>query len=155
AGRYQEAVQYLEKLKRESKGPTFEYQETLAYAYYGAKDWGKARQAFLEIKNNTAYDEEERTGAEKMLVVLKMDERLEKGTAALKASDITTARVLLAELEHDFPTDHDVFAFRCQVMAKTGHSKEALEELLRRRVEAAQKHQLFLYMDTLADVYME
>ena len=44
------AVDFLEKMKRESKAPAFEYQETLAYAYYGAKDWTRARQAFLEME---------------------------------------------------------------------------------------------------------
>lgn len=155
AGRYDEAVAFLEGLKSRSKEPAFEYQETLAYAYYGAKNWTKARAAFREIKDSEAYDEEQRIGAEKMLVILKLDERIEKGLAALKSADITTARVLLEELEREFPNDRDVFAYRCLLMSKTGHSKEALEMLLRMRVEAARRHQLFLEMDTLADVYME
>lgn len=155
AGRYDEAVAFLEKMKIQSNAPTFEYQETLAYAYYGAKKWGKAHAAFREIKDNTAYDEEQRIGAEKMLVVLKLDERVEQALAALSVSDVTTAQVLLEELERDFPHDHDVFALRCLVMVKTGHSKEALERLLSMRVEAARRHQLFTEMDILADVYME
>jgi tetratricopeptide (TPR) repeat protein len=155
AGRYADAVELLEKLKAESKTPDFEHQEMLAYAYYGAKQWTQARQAFLEIRDGAGYSEESRAGAEKMLGVLKVDERLEKGTTALKSSDVTTAKQLLEELERDFPKDRDVFAFRCLVMAKTGQSKEALEMLLRMRVEAANKGELFMEMDTLADVYME
>lgn len=155
AGRYSEAVEMLEKMKNRSNTPAFEYQETLAYAYYGAKNWGKAHAAFREIKDNTAYDEEQRIGAEKMLVVLKLDERIEQAMAALNVADITTAQVLLEELERDFPHDRDVFALRCIVMAKTGHSKEALEMLLRMRVEASRRRQLFMEMDTLADIYME
>lgn len=155
AGRYDDAVQFLEGMKKKNTAGAFPYQETLAYAYYGKKDFSNARRLFREIKDSTAYDPEMRIGAEKMLVVLRMDEKIEVGAEALKKNEIESARKLLTELEQEFPNNPDVFAYRCLFMAKTGKSREALEMLLRMRNEAARKRELFKEMDTLADIYME
>ena len=154
AGQHAESIRFLERLKRRSKGDTFPYQETLAFAYYGAKDFRMARSAFLEIVRGT-YDEEMRTGAKQMLVTLRMDEKLERGNAALKAGHFITAKTVLAELEKEFPKEPDVFAYRCMVMAKTGKADEALELLLQKRQAAADRGVLFTEMDTLADLYAE
>ncbi len=154
AGRHAESIAFLQKLKSRSKVEAFPHQEALAFAYYGAKDFKRARQAFLEIKNGP-YEQQMRTGAEEMLVTLSLDEKLERGNEALKQGDITAAKVILEQVEREFPKNADVFAFRCLVMAKSGQSQEALDMLLKLRNEAATQGRLFTELDTLADVYVE
>lgn len=154
AGHHAEAIHFLQDKKERSLGNAFLYQESLAFAYYGAKDYTHARQAFMEIKGG-AYDAETQVGADQMLATIRLDEMLDRGGKALKQSDLTTAKLVLEEAEREFPRNPDVFAYRFLVMAKSGHSEEALNKLLQMKQDAAEHGRLFTELDTLADVHAE
>lgn len=154
AGRFDESIRYLEGLReRQQEGP-FAYLDQLAFTHYGAKNFAEARRLFQEVKDG-AYPEPTRTLASQMLNAIRMDEKLEKGSAALKKNDLTTAMEILEEVEREFPKDPDVFAFRCLVEAKSGQSAEVLERLRTLQQEAASRGEVFKSMDTLADVQLE
>ena len=155
AGRYPEAVKMLEEMKSKSIVKPFAYQETLAYAYLGAKQKDKARAAFQEVVDSSDFDETTREDAAKALRYMVLNDKIERGQLALEKGDPATAQRLLKELEHEFPGDDEVLGYRAIVLAKTGRSKEALELMLRYREKAARDGHLFTQMDALADVYAE
>lgn len=154
AGQFNESIRFLEDLKdRQAEGP-FAHLDLLAFTQYGAKNFSEARRVFNEVKAGP-YPEPTRTLASQMLNTIRMDEKLEKGSAALKKNDLTAAMDILVELEKEFPKAPDVFAFRCLVEAKSGQSAEVLERLRALQQEAASKGEVFKGMDTLADVQLE
>ena len=155
AGRYADAVKMLETMKGKSAAKPFEYQETLAYAYLGAKQYNRARTAFQEVIDDKSFDEATRKDAAVALRRMGLQDKIERGQAALERGDAATAKALLRDLDHDFPGDDEVVGYRAIVLAKTGHAKEALELLLRYREKAAREHRLFTQMGALADVYAE
>lgn len=154
AGKFNESIRFLEDLKdRQPVGP-FTYLDQLAFTHYGAKHFSEARRAFKAVKDGP-YPEPARILATQMLKTIRMDEKLERGSTALKKNDLTTAMNVLAEVEKEFPKDPDVFAFRCLVEAKSGQSAEVLARLRALQEEANSKGEVFASMDTLADVQLE
>jgi len=155
AGQHAEAVAYLKELKSKNARHTFEYQDDLGDAYLLLKDYDSARQMYRELLDDPEAEEGDKGEAQKMLSSIDVTEKVEEGLKALQDKDVTRAAAILAELEVEHPGNEEVFGYRCLVMAKTGHSEEALRLLQERRSIAAGKKELFMHLDTLGDVHLE
>ena len=155
ARRYDDAVKFLQGLKAKSKDKTWPWEPTLAFAYYGARRYDDAIAAFREIMKNPAHDPIARIEAEEMILEISVGREIERGIFALQRADVPQAQAVLTLLERDFPTHRDVLGYRAIFLAKTGRSREALELLFAKKVEADKQGLPFSQQDALADVYLE
>lgn len=154
ARRYPEAVSMLESMKSKSGAKDWPWQPTLAYAYYGMKNYEQAIDAFREVQKSAATDPATRLEAETMILEIRVDREVEKGMAALERGDFALAEDELKTLERDFPTHQDVLGYKAIVLAKTGHPAEAFAVLEARKREVEAQGLPFMQQDALADVYL-
>ncbi|MBL9115475.1 MAG: tetratricopeptide repeat protein [Verrucomicrobiaceae bacterium] len=154
ARRYDDAIDYLEKMKRGAGRGAWPWQPTLAFAYYGAKRFDEAVDAFREIKNNREYDQTSRLEAESMILEIGVSREVEKGLAAINRSDMATAEASLKRLEKNNPNHADTLGFKAIVLAKQGRSDEALSLLNRKKSEMESQGLAFTQADSMADVYV-
>ncbi len=156
ADMYEEAIDYLTVMKSKAGNPVgWPWEPTLAYAYYGARRFDDASDHFRTISASTAYDPVTRMDAESMLVEIKVTQIVMDGLAGIDQGQKSRAEGALARLEADFPNHPDTLGYRAVLLAKNGHTDEALQLLMAKKTEATAQGLPFTQQDALADVYLE
>ncbi len=156
ARRYDDAIAMLLDLKRKHKGPgAWPWQPTLAFAFYGARRHNEAIAAFRAIQSDKGFDPVTRFEAETMILEIAVDREIESGMAALKRADYPAAKAVLNTLTRDFPAHPDTLGYHAIYLAKTGHGKEALAMLRKKKAEVAAQGLPFSQQDAIADVHLE
>lgn len=155
-GHSTDAVAMLLRMRREQGDvQPWPWLPELAFSYYGARDFDRAIATFREIQKNKEFDDVTRREAESMIVDIQVARLIETGTYALDCADNKKAAEVLATLERDYKTHREVLGYRALFLAKTGHSDQALKELLAQKQKDAAQQLPFSQQDALADVYLE
>ena len=154
-GRYNDVITKLLELKAKNTSKIFAYQESLAFAYYGAKKYPLARAAFAELLADPGVDAASRKEATEAIDSMELEDQVALGDKALEKGDTSTAKRILDNLERRWPEDDQVLGLRAMWMHKTGRSADAVQFLLIYQRRAKQKHEAFGAQDTLADLYVE
>lgn len=154
-GRYSDVIAKLLELKAKHTTKVFAYQETLAFAYYGAKKYPEARAAFAKMLADPELDADSRNEALETVGSMDLEDRITLANNALGKGDTQSAKRILDQLERRWPEDDQVLGLRAMWMHKTGHSADAVKFLLIYQKRAQQRHEAFGAQDTLGDLYVE
>ncbi|MCB1208719.1 MAG: hypothetical protein KDK97_05310, partial [Verrucomicrobiales bacterium] len=155
ASLYDRAVDFLTEMKRKEGNPEgWAWEPTLAYAYYGGRKFDEALGRFQAISASPAYDPVTRMDADSMLVEIKVTQIVMDGMSGIEQGQKSRAEAALKRLETDYPNHPDTLGYRALLLAKNGHSDEALQLLMAKKSEAVAQGLPFTQQDSVADVYL-
>jgi len=156
ARRYDEAIAFLKSLRAKHTAATaWPFLPTLAFAYYGNRQFDESIATFREIQTSPNFDIATKIEAETMILEIQVGREIERGMFALGKRDFDTGEAVMRTLETNYPTHQDVLGYRAVYLAKTGQADEAFRILFAKKREMEAQKLPFSQQDALADVYLE